>query len=62
MGGEGVDLKGDEAGDSLPEEVPDSCLFVAPHCQALRRIIGGLAVALPETLPVIAVSIQSFIS
>ena len=45
-GGVGVDLQGDKAGDSLPEEVPDSCLLVAPHRQALRRIIGALAVKL----------------
>ena len=30
-GGGGQDLKGDEAGNSLPEEVPDSCLLVALH-------------------------------
>ncbi len=54
-GGGGVDLKGDEAGDSLPEEVPDSCLPVAAHRQALRCIIGSLAVPLPETLPAPAI-------
>ena len=54
-GGVGVDLQGDKAGDSLPEEVPDSCLLVAPHRQALRRIIGALAVALPKTLPAPAI-------
>jgi len=55
-GGGGVfDLQGDEAGDSLPEEVPDSCLLVAAHCQALRRIIGALAIALPKTLPAPAI-------
>jgi len=61
MSGEGGDnLKGDEAGDSLPEEIPHTCLLVAPHRQALRCIIGGLAVALPETLPAPAIFMHSF--